>query len=55
VIRQSAVFDPLGLSGLLYWYSLYPLHKWVFHRMLHGIAKAALAGHEAPGAIPKPD
>jgi uncharacterized protein YbjT (DUF2867 family) len=55
VIRQSAVFDPLGLSGLLYWYSLYPLHKWVFHRMLRGIAKEGLAGRGASGAIPKPD
>jgi uncharacterized protein YbjT (DUF2867 family) len=41
VVRQSAIFDPLGLSGLLYWYSLYPLHKWVFRGMLHGIVKSA--------------
>jgi uncharacterized protein YndB with AHSA1/START domain len=47
VVRQSAIFDPLGLSGLLYWYSLYPLHKWVFHGMLHGIVKATRASQGA--------
>jgi uncharacterized protein YbjT (DUF2867 family) len=52
VIRQSAIFDPLGLSGLLYWYSLYPLHKWVFYGMLRGICKAALAERESPGENP---
>ncbi len=39
-IRQTAVFDPLGLAGLLYWYGLYPLHQWVFRGMLQGIVKA---------------
>ena len=24
-IRQTAIFDPIGLSGLLYWYGIYPL------------------------------
>ena len=40
-IRQTAVFDPVGLRGLCYWYSLFPLHQPIFARMLHGIAKAA--------------
>ena len=26
VIRQTAIFDPAGLAGLLYWYTLYPVH-----------------------------
>ena len=25
-IRQTAIFDPVGLGGILYWYALYPLH-----------------------------
>ncbi|MHC4956519.1 MAG: DUF2867 domain-containing protein, partial [Planctomycetota bacterium] len=29
-IRQTAIFDPAGLSGLAYWYALYPFHKLVF-------------------------
>lgn len=43
-IRQTALFDPLGLSGLLYWYALYPIHQWVFAGMLRGIANACHAG-----------
>ena len=36
-ITQTAVFDPLGLGGLLYWYGLYPVHWLIFRRMLPGI------------------
>ena len=39
-IRQTALFDPVGLAGLAYWYALLPLHKLVFRRMLDGIAQA---------------
>jgi hypothetical protein len=41
VIRQTAIFDPAGLAGLLYWYALYPVHCWIFKGMLREIAKAA--------------
>jgi uncharacterized protein YbjT (DUF2867 family) len=40
-IRQTAVFDPTGLAGLLYWYGIYPLHAAVFRGMLTGIARVA--------------
>jgi uncharacterized protein YbjT (DUF2867 family) len=40
-IRQTAIFDPTGLAGLLYWYGIYPLHAAVFRGMLIGIARAA--------------
>lgn len=40
-IRQTAIFDPVGLSGLAYWYTIYPLHEFVFGGMLNGIADAA--------------
>jgi uncharacterized protein YbjT (DUF2867 family) len=36
-VRQTALFDPVGLLGLTYWYSLYPLHRIVFRGMLRGI------------------
>lgn len=39
-IRQTAIFDPVGLPGLLYWYLLYPFHRLVFAGMLRGIAAA---------------
>jgi uncharacterized protein YbjT (DUF2867 family) len=41
VIRQTAIFDPRGLMGLLYWYGIYPIHQLVFAGMLSGIARAA--------------
>lgn len=40
-IVQTAIFDPVGLAGLLYWYALYPLHALVFRGMLRGIARKA--------------
>lgn len=40
VLRQTAIFDPIGLWGLLYWYGVWPLHQLVFDRMLRGIARA---------------
>ncbi|TWT30656.1 SDR family oxidoreductase [Blastopirellula retiformator] len=40
-IRQTAIFDPVGLTGLAYWYSVYPLHQFVFAGMLRNIARAA--------------
>ena len=42
-INQVATFDPNGLLGKAYWYSLYPLHHLVFGGMLRGIAQAARA------------
>jgi len=50
-IRQTAVFDPVGLPGQLYWFALYPLHQLVFRGMLRGIAAAALREQE-PAAVP---
>ena len=41
-IRQTAIFDPVGLPGRAYWYALFPLHELVFGGMLRGIARAAL-------------
>jgi len=44
IIRQTAVFDPVGFWGLAYWYALYPVHQLVFSGMLRQIVNAALAG-----------
>ena len=41
IIRQTAIFDPVGLFGRAYWYALFPLHELVFGGMLRAIAKAA--------------
>lgn len=40
-IRQTAIFDPVGMAGLLYWYGIYPLHQFVFAGMLRNLARAA--------------
>lgn len=40
-IRQTAMFDPRGIGGRVYWYGLYPIHRLVFAGMLRGIARAA--------------
>jgi hypothetical protein len=42
-IRQTGIFDPIGVAGLAYWYVLYPAHAWIFARMLRGIARRAVA------------
>ncbi|MEO8084037.1 MAG: SDR family oxidoreductase [Ardenticatenales bacterium] len=42
-IRQTAIFDPVGLFGRAYWYALYPVHQLVFGGMLRGIGRAAIA------------
>lgn len=54
VIRQTSIFEPLGLAGLAYWYALYPLHRLMFARMLSRIAAAcerenAFAGNADSG------
>ena len=40
-ITQTAIFDPLGLWGLAYWYILYPIHAVMFRGMLRRIARLA--------------
>lgn len=46
LIRQTAIFDPVGIAGLAYWYAMYPLHQLVFGGMLRGIARAARSDGE---------
>jgi uncharacterized protein YbjT (DUF2867 family) len=52
-LRQTAIFDPLGLGGLLYWYAVYPFHGLVFRGLITTIARKARAAREARGA-PRP-
>ncbi len=40
-ICQTAQYDPIGIAGLTYWYSLYFMHQFVFAGMLRGIARLA--------------
>jgi len=34
-----AFFEPDGIFGYLYWYSLYPIHKFIFKQMVRNIIK----------------
>jgi uncharacterized protein YbjT (DUF2867 family) len=38
-IVQTAMWDPVGLYGRLYWYSLWPMHEVIFRAMIRGIAR----------------
>lgn len=40
LFRQTAIFDPVGLLGQLYWYLLYPVHQFVFAGMMSNIVRA---------------
>ena len=48
VIRQTAIFDPVGLAGLAYWYGLYPFHRLIFGKMLSRIAEACRKNASSP-------
>ncbi len=41
LIRQTALFDPVGLGGLIYWYGLWAIHQWVFAGMLRSLVREA--------------
>jgi uncharacterized protein YbjT (DUF2867 family) len=43
VLTQTAFFAPKGLSGLAYWYLLYPFHGLIFGGMIRRLAARAMA------------
>ena len=40
-VTQTASFQPHGLGGALYWYTILPLHTFVFPTMIRNILRAA--------------
>ena len=50
-IHQTAVFDPVGLAGLLYWYALVPVHGLIFGGMLREIARRAATSPSEPSRV----
>lgn len=44
VLVQTALFEPHGLLGLLYWYLLYPVHWWIFRSMVRAVVAKARTG-----------
>ena len=45
LIHQTAIFDPRGLAGRLYWYGVLPLHAIIFRGLLRRIADHARRDH----------
>jgi len=48
-VVQTAMWDPIGLYGHLYWFSLWPAHKLIFGSMIRGIARESGCTVRAPG------
>jgi len=51
LLKQTALFAPKGLFGLLYWYLLYPIHGLIFSGMVRQLgwqAEALYGGGELP-------
>lgn len=40
-VIQTALFASKGLFGALYWYGLYPMHRWIFRDMIRAIVHEA--------------
>ena len=40
-ITQTALFEPKGVLGAIYWYASFPIHHVLFRGMLRAIAEAA--------------
>jgi uncharacterized protein YbjT (DUF2867 family) len=49
-VVQTAFFEPKGLFGYLYWWTLYPIHQIIFSAMIRAVVKRAEA-LDAPGAV----
>jgi len=49
-LTQTALFAPRGLPGVLYWYALYPVHRFIFTDMVN-----AIVTHAAQFAEPADD
>jgi uncharacterized protein YbjT (DUF2867 family) len=46
-VEQTAFFDPHGILGYLYWYSVLPLHRFVFPGLIDALKKQAEAAEES--------
>jgi uncharacterized protein YbjT (DUF2867 family) len=55
LIRQTALFKPRGLFGLVYWYGMYPIHAWMFRRMLTILARLAADPEVSLGEFERPE
>ncbi len=54
VLTQTALFEPKGVWGPLYWYLLYPIHLFIFSDLAQGIVDEAIRMRDASPPIAKP-
>jgi uncharacterized protein YbjT (DUF2867 family) len=43
-LRATAFFEPHGLLGAIYWWAMYPFHRYIFSSMFDELAKRAAIG-----------
>ena len=53
-LRQTAFFEPRGLLGYAYWYSVVPFHEFIFGNMATRIVQEAEKLDESAAALAKP-
>ena len=52
-VEQTAFFEPWGILGYLYWWSVLPFHRFIFPGMINALkARAEIAEGAALGAAP---
>jgi hypothetical protein len=51
LLLQTALFEPKGLLGLLYWYVLYPIHSLIFSGLIRKIAESAQLSPARPATV----
>lgn len=47
-ITLTAIYDPIGMLGEIYWYAVYPLHGLVFNGMLRELKRTVIKNRGAP-------
>jgi len=54
MLIQTALFEPKGLAGFLYWWALYPMHRWIFSDLVKAVGKDAERSASVTPAAPAP-
>lgn len=54
LLSQTALFEPKGVPGFLYWYAMYPAHLFIFGAMVRAVGRRAreLRSSDPLGAAP---
>lgn len=55
LLTTTAYFDAFGLFGFLYWYAMWPFHKFIFDGLTREIARRAVDIHAADLAAARPE